>query len=481
MKKILKALSLCFVVLFALCFGLTGCIDLNKKPPDDPEEPENLLPDYDLRENELSVVITGWLAHENPASQEQLTLLKESGISTLFCGAAGSGVYAPSVSQPTEEDYAIYHAFAENGLSCYIAPGSYASGAQYISNFSDYAAVLGFFMDEPNKGEIDQLASQISAFNANGAGKNLYVNLFPSFSTEVIQDFGVGQYPNYLRYYCDNVLEKLTVGEKWLSADRYPLTFDTNGNKTLDVGWLQDVEAVATVACEYEDVKTNFFIQTMPYGGELLPAGVQGSRARVPSYEDIRMQEYALLAFGYDSISLFCYMSPAVGVEFTETQLAMLDRNGEPTDIYYSAQKANSEILAIDHVVLQFDWQGVFTNDGGETTRKGDRGRTQNPSFSNLRNRMPLSSVACLNAVTTSADTLFGYFIDSADNEAIFAVNYNETTLGLSDTITLEFDPSYSYTKAQCYVGGEKVIYDITDNSLSITLGVGEGVFVIPY
>ncbi|MCB7190774.1 hypothetical protein LI233_16060, partial [Anaerostipes caccae] len=66
MKKILKALSLCFVVLFALCFGLTGCIDLNKKPPDDPEEPENLLPDYDLRENELSVSITGWLAHENP-------------------------------------------------------------------------------------------------------------------------------------------------------------------------------------------------------------------------------------------------------------------------------------------------------------------------------------------------------------------------------------------------------------------------------
>ena len=71
--------------------------------------------------------------------------------------------------------------------------------------------------------------------------------------------------------------------------------------------------------------------------------------------------------------------------------------------------------------------------------------------------------------------------MDGADNEAVLAVNYNETSLGLQDTVTLHFDPAYGYTKAQCYVGGKEVTYDLTDNSLTFTLGAGEGVFVIPY
>lgn len=290
----------------------------------------------------------------------------------------------------------------------------------------------------------------------------------------------MGHYRDYLTYYCDNVLEKLS-GEKWLSADRYPLTFDVKGDPALDVGWLQDVEAVAEVAREYEGIKTNFFIQTMPYGGESLPAGQIGSRARIPTYEDVRLQEYALMAFGFDGISLFCYASPAVGPEFTEEQLAMLDREGNPTDIYTAAQKANREILAFDHVYLQFEWQGVFTNDGGSTADAESAGRTQNASFSNLLDRMSLSQVACLSSVTSTEDTLFGYFLDNSDNEGFMIVNYNETTLELTDTVTMSFDPGYGYTKALCYIGGKEVTFDLTDNDLTLTLGSGEGVFVIPY
>ena len=75
-----------------------------------------------------------------------------------------------------------------------------------------------------------------------------------------------GDYASYLKYYCDNVLNNLTTGEKWLSADRYPLTYDNDGNKCLDSAWLSDVQILANVAKQYKNVKTNFFIQTMPYG-----------------------------------------------------------------------------------------------------------------------------------------------------------------------------------------------------------------------
>ena len=475
MKKIVKFASLFLAASLSLCLCITGCTD------EKIQQGGGTLPDYDVKEEELAVSIAGWIAPDTIGTEEQMRLVKDAGIDTLFLGAAGEGTYIPNVSSPTSEDLSVYALMEEYGMRTYLNTSGSIGGFAQIGRYADFDSVAGLSFDEPNKSEIGQIAAQVSSFNQSGEGKDFYVNLFPSFSSEVQADFGVGHYREYLRYYCDNVLEKLTVGEKWLSADRYPLTFDGQGNPALDVGWLQDVEAVAEVAREYEGIKTNFFIQTMPYGGQSLPAGVQGSRARVPSYEDIRMQEYSLLAFGYDGISLFCYMTPAVGVEFTEEQLAMLDRSGEPTQIYYDARKANREVLAFDHVYLQFEWQGVFTNDGGTTTADGDRNRTQNSSFSNLIGRMDLAEIAFIDSVTTSEDTLFGYFMDGADNEAVLAVNYNETTLGLKDTVTLRFDPAYGYTKALCYVGGEKVTYDLTDNSLTFTLGAGEGVFAIPY
>ena len=89
-------------------------------------------------------------------------------------------------------------------------------------------------------------------------------------------------------------------------------------------------------------------------------------------------------------------------------------------------------------------------------------------------------SVPSLKEVTTSQDTLFGYFNDEDGNDGIMAVNYNETSLNLTDEIALTFDGS-KYNKAVCYIGGEKVIKTLNKGKLNLTLGVGEGVFIIPF
>lgn len=108
-----------------------------------------------------------------------------------------------------------------------------------------------------------------------------------------------------------------------------------------------------------------------------------------------------------------------------------------------------------------------------------DKQRTQNASF-RLLNRLSVKSVLSLNSVTTSADTLFGYFNDAEGNDGIMVVNYNETSLGLTDDVTLKFDSS-RYNKAVCYIGGKKNVVGLTNGTLNLELGVGEGVFVIPY
>ena len=467
-KKIISAVAALAIVFAATsCGGRGNDSNMNKIT----------LPNYDEYETEYETVISGWLIPSS-LNETNVKWIKEAGVSALFaCGAGDVVLSFPTYDQKAK---AALDLLGSNGVKVYVNTGS-RDGASYqkISSFKQNSAVLGMALDEPSKAEITSMAQQVEWWNQNADGRNFYCNLYPSFAQVVQNEFN-GDYASYLKYYCDNVLNNLTTGEKWLSADRYPLTYDNDGNKCLDNAWLSDVQILANVAKQYKNVKTNFFIQTMPYGikEDGSPNGaIYGSRDRIPTYEDIRMQEYALAAFGYDGISLFCYATPLVGFEFAESQEAMISRSGEKTGIYESVKKANSEILAFDHVLQQFDWIGTFTNDAGQTN--DDKPRTQNSSF-RLLNRISVKSVLSLNSVTTSRDTLFGYFNDVDGNDGIMVVNYNETSLNLTDEVTLNFDSS-KYNKAICYVGGKKQVVNLSSGKLNLELGVGEGVFVIPF
>ena len=467
-KKIISAVAALAIVFAATSCGGTG---------NDSNMNKITLPNYDEYEAEYETVISGWLIPSS-LNETNVKWIKEAGVSALFaCGAGDVVLSFPTYDQKAK---AALDLLGSNGVKVYVNTGS-RDGASYqkISSFKQNSAVLGMALDEPSKAEITSMAQQVEWWNQNADGRNFYCNLYPSFAQVVQNEFN-GDYASYLRYYCDNVLNNLSTGERWLSADRYPLTYDNDGNKCLDNAWLSDVQILANVAKQYKNVKTNFFIQTMPYGikEDGSPNGaIYGSRDRIPTYEDIRMQEYALAAFGYDGISLFCYATPLVGFEFAESQEAMISRSGEKTGIYESVKKANSEILAFDHVLQQFDWIGTFTNDAGQTN--DDKPRTQNSSF-RLLNRISVKSVLSLNSVTTSRDTLFGYFNDVDGNDGIMVVNYNETSLNLTDEVTLNFDSS-KYNKAICYVGGKKQVVNLSGGKLNLELGVGEGVFVIPF
>ena len=73
------------------------------------------------------------------------------------------------------------------------------------------------------------------------------------------------------------------------------------------------------------------------------------------------------------------------------------------------------------------------------------------------------------------------YFVDAEENAGFTLVNYNETSEAITDNVSLRFNPDYKFNKALCYIGGVKTVLDVKNNTLDITLGVGEGVFVIPY
>ncbi len=462
------------------CETIVGTVDLSSTN----------LPDYNEKKKDMSLIISGWLIPKG-LDYNNAKWIKEAGLDVLFAVPAGSEntIYFDAYDEEAKRVLDILDA---NGVKVYINTldgkgedgNRTAVGFQKVAQFQ-HNAVLGMVLDEPNKTEIDNIAAQVDFYNQYANGKNLYVNLFPSFAPALSEFSGLTaakRYEQYLEYFCENVLSKLTTGEKWLSVDRYPLTYDAKGNKCLDAGWLADVQAVAKVAQKYEGIKTNFFIQTMPYGADSEGNGygaVEGSRDRVPTIEDIRLQEMALMAFGFDGISMFCYGTPVASGEFSSDQVAMIDREWNKTDIYEAVKQATSELKKFDHVLLQFDYQSTFTNDGGKTvTSSTILNTTSNASFKNL-DRVKISETSSIKSLYTSQDTLFGYFKDVKGNEGFVAVNYNDTSKKRIDTVEITFD-SAQYNAAVCYIRGEQKIIPLTNGKLTLELGVGEGVFVIP-
>ena len=220
LNKILSAaLAAGMIFSLAACGGDNG----NSDKGNNSGMTKIILPDYDLKKDDYELTISGWLI-PSTLNESNVKWINESGISTLFAIGAGDGVQSfYSYDEKAEKTLTL---LGNNGVKVYVNPGV-SDGKAYrkISEFKQSNAVLGICVDEPNKSQMTSMAAQVDWWNQNSDGRNFYSNLFPSFAQVVQKEFD-GVYSDYLKFYCDNVLSKLTSGEKWLSADRYPLTYN---------------------------------------------------------------------------------------------------------------------------------------------------------------------------------------------------------------------------------------------------------------
>ena len=409
------------------------------------QEQLNLLGYYSGSETS-DIQVNGWVAPES-YSDDMLEKIAAAGLTSVSFAAAGTQHIAPADLSASKD---IIKQYAKYGINVYTVGGiaDFAS----IGDFANYGNVLGLMLDEPNKSQIDEIAAAVDTFNLANVGKKvLIVNLLPSYASAVTSDFST--YSAYLQYLYDNVLSKLKC-ELWISVDRYPIVRDAKGNPTLDLGWLGDVEAVATFA-KANGLKKNFFIQTMAYGS----GGFNDSHDRTPTKEDITLQYYVLLAYGYDSISLFCLGTPAPdGTTFLDGQNAMINRNNETTDIYTAVKEVNEELNKFDFILNRFSWEAAV-----------------------LKTSSLLTSVQAkkigLKDISSTKNALFSHLVDETrGREAYCVVNYNDTSLNYTNTITLTFSGETILTVIQN--GGFRTVTS-TSGEFTFTLGVGESIIVI--
>lgn len=409
------------------------------------QEQLNLLGYYSGSETS-DIQVNGWVAPES-YSDDMLEKIAAAGLTSVSFAAAGTQYINPSDLSASKD---IIKQYAKYGINVYTV-GGIADFAN-MGDFANCGNVLGLMLDEPNKSQIDEIAAAVDTFNLANAGKKvLIVNLLPSYASAVTSDFS--SYSAYLQYLYDNVLSKLKC-ELWISVDRYPIVRDAKGNPTLDSGWLGDVEAVATFA-KANGLKKNFFIQTMPYGS----GGFNDSHDRTPTKEDITLQYYVLLAYGYDSISLFCLGTPAPdGTTFLDGQNAMIDRNNETTDIYTAVKEVNEELDKFDFILNRFSWDAAV-----------------------LKTSSLLTSVQAkkigLKDISSTKNALFSHLVDETrGREAYCVVNYNDTSLKYTNTVSLTFSGETTLTVIK---NGVFSTVTSANGTFMFELGVGEGIVVI--
>ena len=383
-----------------------------------------------------------------PATDENYKMLADCGINAVFL----NGDYSEDIE---EQKKAV--AYAEKyGIDIVLEGKNKLDGSRFDENpCKDSKAVAAFnLFDEPNYCDVEALTALALKLKKAYPDKKAYINLYPSYvpCDEIMYD-----YPRYMETFAKWVYDIEGEGG-WLSMDHYPLRRTQEGEFHLFESWFTDMETTALAAKKY-GLKPHFFIQSMAFGGVRY-----WWNDRTPTEADMRLQIYAYLAHGAKGFSHFCYQTPTTD-EFYERQSGMFDK-GAPTERWFYAQKIHRELKPFEEELLALKWKFVQRVDSTAEDENGLFHRRSEKAFEEF---------TTVQSVETSARCLVGGFKSEDGKEAFMLVNAEDTSREKAVDVTLTFKKPTGF---KIYKNGEFSVKNFVGVS-TITLGVGEGIFMI--
>ena len=315
--------------------------------------------------------------------------------------------------------------------------------------YFDFPAYLGNILyDEPGTEQYPLLAETAEKYAEAMPGKMCYYNLLPMYANAAQLKFGAGadqvdyyDDPELYQKYIDSYAEQ--IPGDYMSVDIYPNRV-SGGKKATYEGYLQNMDIFSS-ACQEYGRDFWLYVQT---------TGLDGTR--LPDDEDMRWQMYIGLAFGADAFIHFTY-GTSERHEWTEAMVT----GGEPTPVYYAAQKANLEIMALSDDYVRFESLGAFNRNCG--------GR-EYASFDNQ-----YEDFSVLTGIDSDDPLLFGCF-EGEGGYAFTVVNMYD--LHEEKGASLSFAAADGY-EVSAWVRGEKVSLSPEDGRYTLELECAEGVFVL--
>lgn len=428
------------ILIFSVAMQSAGCF---LKPVEEPAYADD-----------KTITIGGWVSPPpanalggNPdfINNDTYKQIAESGINLiygLYEGADANGLRALDAAQANGLKYLMYDRTMTG-----VQEEDFDLLETSFDSYKNHPAFAGNLVtDEPGSSKFDRLAKLHEIYNRILPDKLFYVNLFPTYSS-VSQRDGLSY-----KEYIDSYVTK--VKPDFISYDYYPLMTHAVEGNYIKEDYLTNLEIVSNAA-KKAGIPFWTFVQAMSFTSA-------GMTNREVKEEDIRWQVYTNLAFGSKGIQYFCYWSPSEdgAAQFGK---AMIAADGTKTPTYDAVSAVNKEILAFDHIYLNFENKGVMLFPEGNL-----------PNTMYMEN--PLKSFAPVKNVQSEQPLVIGCFEDKDGNQAMILVNYNDPSKGLSNKVTLKLN---GVREVDDYAGGTKTRVKLSKNTYETTLKPGEGKFIL--
>ncbi len=337
--------------------------------------------------------------------------------------------------------------------------------------------IAGFLLkDEPTLSDATNFETIFDYLNdtcgAGAAGYDYQIALLQSYAGE--SNIG-SSFETYVTTYAEILSGIDSVGfDSYPFGYKYvdkPIGTDTT-EYTFKDAWFSLLERYSALDNGYTTC-----IQTYTAGQTTTSSwGTKTTTYNLIQYEaEISMQTYIALAYGYTNLDYFTYgdridYDKQVTAEIYQDVPVQWNNYSDWTQgytlksMYGWIQNTNAEAISL------YDVLGKFTRNGVQLIT----GSTTNSIFGSATTTNTTNAIG----VTSTYDMVVGGFT-CGDYNGYLAVNAGLPTKG-NGTTTASFTLGTSYTKAIVYVDGEARVERITDGVLTMNIGLGEGVFIIP-
>lgn len=307
-----------------------------------------------------------------------------------------------------------------------------------------------YFRDEPYSHMFPHIQKCLETYNKvkeelGYNDLNVFLNAFPSVGGNQLSG-GTDKDITWEEY-----LRGLSAtGVEYISFDMYPI-MGLFGNK-VSSSWFTALGTINRIAIE----EGKPWIGCVQVGGGSTSYGT--IEARVTTEGEMKWDVNTMLAFGAKGITYYIGVSPTYFANTEEAQISchsLINVYGEKTPLWYYAKEINEHIKAMDHILMNCDYQGVIITGESPVVHYG-------------KDLIKSNSFRDLNGVTGNA--MVGCF-DYNGKTALYVVNNSITQEG---QITLSFEYKNNFEVIQDAVSRKE-----SGDSLTLDLGIGEAALVV--
>ena len=266
-------------------------------------------------------------------------------------------------------------------------------------------------------------------------------------------------YVEYLNLY----YEKVGKYCGYIGYDSYPMLNYSNNNFLYP--HIRNAQLVAEYCAKY-DMRFGHVYQTYK------DSAATGRRAL--DEDDIEWQVNMGLAFGVKDHSYYTYYPVLNSGSTPDEDHTIVDRNGDPNDMYYWVKGLNEDMAVFAKAMAHFEYRDM------QYYKKGTVDSSMQEALNIVENvgkfddklenvAISANGLALVTELYDEENGWFGYFVMNATNPY--------TTVA-TQTVTLTFA---GYSNAQIYQDGVVKTVALTNGQVTLTLAEAAGAFVIPY